>query len=746
MAEYTINDVREITHRRKRTIKISGLLAALLMFSLVFYAKPEPVYEAEVSLKIEKVTTVGDILIGTVRPGDHIATASIMISSFPVLRVVAQKAGLIPSELKPDEILRSPDYMAVIKDLEKSITAEADKQGSNILIVKTQDHKPEMAKKLAELVAASYREAAYYERNQSVLNEIKIVDDQSAKSRDQLTAAREKLNEFRKSLELTTVADEQQVILARYVERKNIIDNLGFKIARINDSLTTMRQEINPEEDTRWVFVPGGGANNESGGVQSSLNSALKDLRVKEKGLLHHYTPNHPEVVAIREQKNAIIKQFIVDLEAEKKHYADEIKAVEKDLIETYAKLKGVPDAAKTYDLLVREVEANEALFNKILMKQQEVEVRKAELVEDVTIARYPVLPLVPITRIAFIGNLVVSLILSVIIGFIAGFIHEALDTVPRKLEVLAETFGVPIMTSLTLWNRSEDLELIRDRYPGLRIEEALRYLSLPAHFLADSALAEEYRAMVPNLLLTARENDIRTLAVMSATKGEGVTTCAANLAIALAQAGRSVALVDADFQAPRLHSMFGIDRQPGLSDVVMGSEDWDISIRRITDLMLGEIPARHLLAPPGLDNLYILTGGSRVENPANFINSQRMKDLVASLRDFFDFVIIDTSAILETSETSILVEKVDAALLLTEYEKLDRGTLVRFRSHLESLRVKVAGLVINKHKTIAPILIDKENLHRDLLVSLRNNLENLRWKVSGLIAKIGKKTFPDAQ
>ena len=741
MAEYTINDVREITHRRKRTIKISGLLAALLMLSLVFYAKPEPVYEAEVSLKIEKVTTVGDILIGTVRPGDHIATASIMISSFPVLRVVAQKAGLIPAELQPDEILRSQDYMAVIKKLEKSITAEADKHGSNILIVKTQDNKPAMAKKLAELVAASYREAAYYERNQSVLNEIKIVDDQATKSRDQLTAAREKLNEFRKSLELTTVTDEQQVILARYVERKNIIDNLGFKIARINDSLATMRQEINPEEDTRWVFVPGG-ANNESGGVQSALNSALKDLRVKEKGLLHHYTPNHPEVVAIREQKNAIIKQFIVDLEAEKKRYADESKAVEKDLIETYAKLKGVPDAAKTYDLLVREVEANEALFNKILMKQQEVEVRKAELVEDVTIARYPVLPQVPITRIAFIGNLVVSLILAVIIGFIAGFIHEALDTVPRKLDVLAETFGVPIMTSLTMWNRSEGMELIRNRYPGLRIDEALRYLSLPAHFLADSTLAEEYRAVVPNLLLTARENDIRTLAVMSATKGEGVTTCAANLAIVLAQAGRSVALVDADFQAPKLHTMFGIDRNPGLSDVVMGSEDWDISIRRITDLMLGEIPARHLLAPPGLDNLYILTGGNRVDNPANFINSQRMKDLIGSLRDFFDFVIIDTSAILETSETSILAEKIDAALLLTEYEKLDRGTLGRFRNHLESLRVKVAGLVINKYKTIAPILTDKENLHSDILISVRNYLENLRWKVTGLIAKIGKKNL----
>jgi Mrp family chromosome partitioning ATPase/uncharacterized protein involved in exopolysaccharide biosynthesis len=696
MAEYSIADVREITHRRKWTIIVSGLLAALLMLFLVFYAKPVPEYEAEVSLKIEKVTTVGDILIGSVRPGDHIATAMVMISSFPVLRVVAQKAGLIPAELKPDDILRSPDHMERIQELEKGITATADQKGSNILIIKMRHREPAVAKKLAELVAESYREAAYYDRNQSVINEIKIVEDQTTNARERLTAAREKLNEFRKSLELTTVADEQQVIMARYVERKNIVADLGFKVSRINDDLATLRQKIDPEDDLRWIYTPGG---TEIGGVQSRLNDTLKDLRVKEKSLLHHYTAEHPEVVAIREQKNAIIKQLTVDLEAEKNRYSNEIKAVENDLVETYAKLKGIPTAAKTYDLLVKEVEANESLYNKILMKEQEVEVRKSELVEDVTIARYPVLPQVPITRIAFIGNLVVSLILAVIIGFISGFIHEAIDTVPRKLDVLAETLGIPIMTKVNTWNRPTGLELIRDRYPGLSADEALRYLSLPAHFLADSAQAEEYRAVVPNLLLAARENDIRSMAVMSATKGEGVTTFAANLAIVLAQAGRSVALVDADFQAPMLHQMFGVDLRPGLSQVVTGSEDWEISIRLITDLMLGEIKAKHLLAPSGLDNLYIFTGGSSVESPANFINSQRMNDLLASLRDFFDFVIIDTSAILETSETSILTVKVDAALLLTEYEKLNRGTLVRFRSHLEGLRVKVAGLVVNKGK-----------------------------------------------
>lgn len=739
MAEYTFADIREITHRRKRTIVTSGLIAALVLLVLVLIAKPKVVYEAEVSLKIEKATTVGDILIGTVRPGDHIATAAVMIRSFPVLRVVGQKAGLIPVELQPDAILRSPAHMEVIKELELGVSAAADQKGSNILVVKVQHAEPAMARRLAELVAESYREAAYYERNQSVISEIKIVENQLEAAKNQLTTSREQLNEFRKSLELTTVADEQNVILARYVDRRNIIDSLSFKIARINDDIKTLRQPIDPEEDLRLIYTPGG---NEQSGIQGRLNSVLADLRVKEKGLLHHYTSNHPEVVAIREQKNAVIRQMIADLEAEKARYVSESKAVETDMVETYGKLKGIPDAAKTYDLLVREVEANEALFNKILMKQQEVEVRKAELVEDVTIARYPVLPKVPVTQVAFIGNLVASLILALIIGFASGFIHEALDTVPRKLDVLAEIFGIPIMSTINLWDRSENLALLKARYPDISMDEALRYLQLPCHFLSDSATAEEYRAVVPDLLLTARENDIRTIAVLGATRGEGGTTFAANLAVSLAQAGRSVALVDADLLTPGLHSIFGIERQPGLSNLVMGSENWEDTVCRITDLMLGEIRANHLLSPAGLDNLYVMTAGNTVESPASFINSQQMKDLLASLRDFFDFVIIDSSPILDSSESSILAAKVDAALLLTEYQKLPRATLIQFRSHLERLKVKVVGLVVNKGKSGVAALIDHDQKQgNDLFRLFNSTIERARFMLAGFSARWKRRT-----
>jgi len=114
---------------------------------------------------------------------------------------------------------------------------------------------------------------------------------------------------------------------------------------------------------------------------------------------------------------------------------------------------------------------------------------------------------------------------------------------------------------------------------------------------------------------------------------------------------------------------------------------------------MLGDIQPGHLLSPAGLDNLYILTSGEKVENPSNFINSEKMETTIELLKKTFAFVIMDTPPALQSSEASILVKKMDAAILLTEHEKLPRGTLVKLRKLLENLRVKLAGLVVNKSK-----------------------------------------------
>ncbi|MBI5326777.1 MAG: polysaccharide biosynthesis tyrosine autokinase [Deltaproteobacteria bacterium] len=695
MADYTIKDVRDITRRRRKTIVIVSVVSALLLFSIILFSKPEPIYEAEAAIKVEKVTTVGELLTGVTKMGDPAITAIAMIRSFHVLEAVAKQAGMIPPNIKTEDVLESPQYMAVIKDMENKILPGKDPRGGNIIIIKTQHTVPATAKKLVSLVAESYRKVAFQERNKNVIEEMKIVANKLAEAEVNMTKSREKLNSYRKSLELTTITDEHRVILDRYIDRKRRVDDLRFRIARINEDIKILKSGLTLNDAKNWIYTPTG----ENVGIIFALNSTLKDLKIKEDSLLTHYTPLHPEVIAVREQKSGIVRLMITDLEAEMEQHEEEMRVIEDDMKLTYDKLKAIPDAGKMYSILEKDVSANEELYNKILLKQQEVTVKKAEMAEEVSMVSYPVDPKVPINRVTFIGNAIVSFFFAVIIGFIGGFIHEAVDTVPHKMESLAEMFGIPLLTTISDWNKPEMFKLVRNKYPDISDKDTMRYLSLSSHFLSDSAVVEEYRAVVPNLLLMAKESDIKALAILSASGGEGATIFAANLAVSLAQAGRTVALVDANIRSPGIHELFGIKNKPGLTDILMGNYEWENVIRKITDLMLGEIQPSHLLSPAGLDSLYILTSGEKVENPSNFINSKKMETTIEMLRNSFDFVIIDTSPALQSSETSILARKVDAAILLTEYEKLPRFTLLKFRTHMQDMKVKLAGLVLNKSK-----------------------------------------------
>jgi uncharacterized protein involved in exopolysaccharide biosynthesis len=310
MAEYTIKDVKEIALRRRKTIAITSIISTLLSFVIIYLAKPEPIYEAEAALKVEKVTTVAELLMGVTKLGDPVTTAITMIRSFPVLEAVAKKAGIIPSNIQTEEVLASPQYMAVIKDLEGKITSEKDPKGGNIIIVKAQHAEPAMAKKLTVLIAESYREAAFYENNKNLIEETKVVNDKLAEAAANLNKARDNLNASSKKLEFTTVGDEKKLILDRYVDRRKSLDDLRFRVARINDDIKTLKSGETIDAADLRIYTPGGVLSN----IINTLNGKMSDLQVQEDSLLTYYTTLHPEVLAIREQKTSIVKQMITEI------------------------------------------------------------------------------------------------------------------------------------------------------------------------------------------------------------------------------------------------------------------------------------------------------------------------------------------------------------------------------------------------------------------------------------------------
>ncbi|MBI5682448.1 MAG: polysaccharide biosynthesis tyrosine autokinase [Deltaproteobacteria bacterium] len=695
MAEYTIKDAVDIFKRRKRTVLITSVVFILLSVSIVVYSMPESIYEAETAIKIEKVTTLGELLLGRVTVGDYMATAEAMIKGYDILYSVAKKVGLVPLDVKKEKALATPKYIGIIKEMEERITVE--KGRGNILLIKVRHTNRLMAKNIANTVAETYKEMVFYERNKNILELENLVGVKLSESELKLQKSREALKLFREKLEFITVLDEQKFIIDAYAVKQKKLEELRIIHVFLQEKVKALSSGKHLEEEvSKLAFIPGG-----LGESIATLNSRLNGFKLRENELLLYYTEGHPEIAYIREQKNAVIKQMMQDISMREKQIADEIKLLENDTNALQIRMKIIPDVALKYSVLEKDVAVNEELYNKIVALHQDAAVKKTEVSEEVTVAKYAVEPSIPVNRVTFIGNIIISSFLAIVFGFVGGFIHEAFDTIPHQTASLAELLGIPILSVISDWHTSNIFNLVGTRYPDTSEQDIMRYMSLPAHFISDSAISEQYKTVVPNILMISKEKDIKVVAILHGIQGEGATAYAANLAISISQTGSSVVLIDANFKSPGVHKLFGIKRQPGFTDVLMGNYEWDTAVMRITDLMLGEIKPQHLLSPLGLDNLYILTNGERIENPSTFINSERMDKTIEALKNFFDFVIIDTSPILTDSEASMLISKVDAAIVLTEFERLSRRALLKMRSQLENMRVKLIGLVVNKTKKI---------------------------------------------
>lgn len=163
------------------------------------------------------------------------------------------------------------------------------------------------------------------------------------------------------------------------------------------------------------------------------------------------------------------------------------------------------------------------------------------------------------------------------------------------------------------------------------------------------SYIAEQYRMVRTNLAYLTPDKPPKTILVSSAQAREGKSLTAANLAITLAQdRTRKVLLVDADFRRAIIHTLFGVQKNPGFSDVITG-----------------EVAVDAIIGAPARDNLYILPAGASKPNPSELLISTKTRGIVQDLKQRFDFVVFDTPPVLNFTSAGELGSLCDAVILV---------------------------------------------------------------------------------
>ena len=264
-----------------------------------------------------------------------------------------------------------------------------------------------------------------------------------------------------------------------------------------------------------------------------------------------------------------------------------------------------------------------------------------------------------------------VAAILGLMVGMGLAYGVELADKRFRSPEDIRRDLQLPLLGHIP--------QISTDK--SLKTKESLIDATICTHHKPRSSTSESYRSVRTSLFFSAAGENAKVIQVTSPCPGDGKSTLAGNLAASIAQSGKRVLLIDADFRKPRVHKLFNLNPEVGLATVINGSTKISNAIQ-----------------PCDVKNLYLLPCGPRPHNPAELLSSQRFQKLLDQLREMekLDYIIIDTPPVLAVTDPSNVAPRVDGVLLVLRINKRSRANAMRATQILNDLGAETLGIVVN--------------------------------------------------
>ena len=283
--------------------------------------------------------------------------------------------------------------------------------------------------------------------------------------------------------------------------------------------------------------------------------------------------------------------------------------------------------------------------------------------VRPLDVALVPTRPVAPSMRV----NIVIASMLSLMLGLGLVFLIVFLDRSIKSTADAQQATGAPVLGIIPML---EESELAKNDVPAR---------DLYVHRHPTSRVAECCRSLRTNILFSAADRQLKTIVVSSANPQEGKTTTVIYLGTTMAQSGQRVLLIDTDMRRPRLHASLGIPRQIGLSNLIVGDEDYDTVIKTT------EIP-----------NLFVLPCGPLPPNPAEILMSHRFQAVLAELGKRFDRIILDSPPLQVVTDAVVLSKQADGVILVVRAEKTLREDIKRSARQIRAVGGTISGVIVN--------------------------------------------------
>jgi succinoglycan biosynthesis transport protein ExoP len=561
--------------------------------------------------------------------------------------------------------------------------------GTRLITITYKSSDPVLASEITNTFAKAFIDDTLSRRQHSIVDSTEWMHQELAELRQRMEDSQQKLVDYERNTGLAGVqvtgAQAGNGNATVSVSPQNTVTG---RLLDLNQELTTAEaNRISAEAINRLVRTHnpevvlglGSMAVATRGGEQNAIPpesvALISNLRAQEADLDRQlaaadvkYGEKNPRRIQLQQQRNAIATQIEAEMFRIRSRAANNYQyaklnedAIRAKFHQQESAANDMADKTVRLQMLAQEAFSNQTLYENLYSKLQGATLASATRATRIDIVSEAIPAGIPSTP-RWGLYLAADFALSLFLGMTACFVRESFDQTVRTPDDLESLHGVTLPGYIPRLQAIFDSQPLPGRSPLIEFPR--------------SPFAEAFRALRTEVLCQLPSSSTHTILVTSALRGAGKTTVSYNLAVALAQHGERVLLVDADMRNPTLHRIFPCNLSPGLSDACMK----DVPV----DAGGG---ARH----PFLPNLFMMPAGTHPDLPSELLGSQRFEEVLKRVSTGFNYVIIDSPPILSVTDASVLASKVDAII-----------SVVRSR---RTTRLELAALMKVLHRSRAPIL-----------------------------------------